>query len=77
MTRGEAVVERAGQVTECDFGRTVKSESPILYMRPQIAKTSSKKEPDGYQTWTEDSEENFACDGAMYLRITGSNLLNG
>lgn len=50
-----------------DFGRTVKSESSILYMRPRIVKSSSEKEPDRIpKSELGDSEDNFARDGDVF-----------
>lgn len=43
--RGQAVVERAWEVPECDFRPTSSRNPPILYMRPRIVKSSSKKQP--------------------------------
>jgi hypothetical protein len=73
MARGDAV-ERATKVPECDFGRTVKSESSDTYMRPRIVKSSSKKEPDRFQNLNRDSEDNFAHHGDVLAHNRG-NLL--
>ena len=49
MARGEAVVERAAKYRNTiSVGRSSRNP-PLLYMRPRIVKSSSKKEPDRFQ----------------------------
>ena len=57
MARGEAVVERGCQVPECDFGRTVKSESSDTLYEATNREKLKQKEPDRFQNLNRDSEE--------------------